>query len=336
MSTDLAPAAAPATDVSWETLEAVIGAGDLSALSARQKVEYYLSVCESLGLNWRTMPFRFIQFEKGGMQLYAQKGASDQLRKANRVTIAGLESRFDGKLYVVTCRVRDAAGREDVDIGVVDTNGLGGTNLANALKKAVTQAKRRATLSICGLGMLDESEVEDVPNARVVEVELTAAESPAPAIAAQLSGKPEPPAPSAPPMPAPMSRERADFERRYAESQIAKAAEPAPVATTGGDDLPEPVGDPPVAPGDTRPSREQIARFRAARDACYAAGSWDDAKLGNWIRGVYRKGRLGELTAGQLAELTAILEEEMAAIAALPHRAAAAPTVAPAAPAATA
>ena len=31
--------------------------------------------------------------------------------------------------------------------------------------KAVTKAKRRVTLSICGLGFMDESEVADVPEA---------------------------------------------------------------------------------------------------------------------------------------------------------------------------
>jgi hypothetical protein len=36
---------------------------------------------------------------------------------------------------------------------------------ANLILKAITKAKRRATLSICGLGFLDETEVEDIPAA---------------------------------------------------------------------------------------------------------------------------------------------------------------------------
>jgi hypothetical protein len=35
--------------------------------------------------------------------------------------------------------------------------------------KATTKAKRRATLSICGLGWLDETEVETIPHARTGE-----------------------------------------------------------------------------------------------------------------------------------------------------------------------
>jgi hypothetical protein len=34
---------------------------------------------------------------------------------------------------------------------------------ANTILKAITKAKRRVTLSICGLGWLDETEVEDIP-----------------------------------------------------------------------------------------------------------------------------------------------------------------------------
>ena len=46
-------------------------------------------------------------------------------------------------------------------------------NFGNALMKAVTKAKRRVTLSICGLGMLDETEVETIPNVGVIEADIT-------------------------------------------------------------------------------------------------------------------------------------------------------------------
>jgi hypothetical protein len=43
-------------------------------------------------------------------------------------------------------------------------------NLANLQMKAVTKGKRRLTLSLCGLGWLDETEVETIPNAQPVIV----------------------------------------------------------------------------------------------------------------------------------------------------------------------
>ena len=41
---------------------------------------------------------------------------------------------------------------------------LKGDVLCNAIMKAETKAKRRVTLSVCGLGFLDESEIETIPD----------------------------------------------------------------------------------------------------------------------------------------------------------------------------
>ena len=50
-----------------------------------------------------------------------------------------------------------------------------GVDLANALMKAETKAKRRATLSICGLGWMDETELDTTP-ARPVTVDASTGE----------------------------------------------------------------------------------------------------------------------------------------------------------------
>jgi hypothetical protein len=46
---------------------------------------------------------------------------------------------------------------------------LKGDALANALMKCETKAKRRVTLSLAGLGWLDETELETIPGVRVGE-----------------------------------------------------------------------------------------------------------------------------------------------------------------------
>jgi hypothetical protein len=46
---------------------------------------------------------------------------------------------------------------------------LKGDALANALMRAETKAKRRVTLSLAGLGWLDETEIVTIPGARVGE-----------------------------------------------------------------------------------------------------------------------------------------------------------------------
>lgn len=144
--------------------------GDLSQLSGDQKVQYYMDLCRSLGLSPHSQPFAIIKFQ-GKEVMYAKKDCTEQLRKIHGISVIDLGSDNQGEVFVVTCKVRDTNGKTDMSTGVVATAGLKGENLANALMKAETKAKRRATLSICGLGMLDESEIETVDaNAVVVDI----------------------------------------------------------------------------------------------------------------------------------------------------------------------
>ncbi|ENE1758084.1 hypothetical protein ABM325_001822, partial [Campylobacter jejuni] len=71
-----------------------------------------------------------------------------------------------GDIYMVTAYAATPDGRTDCDTGALNIKNLGGDNLANAIMKAITKAKRRVTLSICGLGMLDESELETIKEKR--------------------------------------------------------------------------------------------------------------------------------------------------------------------------
>lgn len=153
-----------------DAIEAVIAKGDLAQLTPQERVNYYRATCESLGLNPLTKPFEYITLN-GKVTLYARKDAADQLRKAQGVSIVKLErEKMDG-LYVVTATAQDANGRQDSAIGAVNIEGLKGDALANAMMKAETKAKRRVTLSICGLGWTDESEIESIPNAQAVVVD---------------------------------------------------------------------------------------------------------------------------------------------------------------------
>jgi hypothetical protein len=159
------------------TLERVLVAGDLSGLSESQRIEYYKAVCDSLGLNPLTRPFEYLRLNNR-LVLYATRAAADQLRAIHGISIldAKIERRDD--LITVTVRGRARDGREDVEIGVVSVAGLRGDALANAEMKALTKAKRRLTLSLAGLGWLDETETESIPGAqRVSEPQLAPAPS---------------------------------------------------------------------------------------------------------------------------------------------------------------
>lgn len=144
-------------------IESVVIQGDLSKLPAPARAAYYSKVCESIGVNPLTRPFAYIKLKDGTERLYALRDCADQLRSKHRVTVSIVSRDTSDDVYVVTARAMMPDGRADESTGAVAIKGLQGENLANALMKAETKAKRRVTLSICGLGWLDETEVETIP-----------------------------------------------------------------------------------------------------------------------------------------------------------------------------
>lgn len=188
-------ALAPVLDAA--TMENVLVGGDLEKLSPAQRVSYYKAVCDSLGLNPLTKPFAYIRLN-GKLTLYALRDTTDQLRAMRKVSITSLDKHRDGDLYIVTAAATGGDGRSDVSTGVVSLKGLSGDALANAIMKAETKAKRRVTLSICGLGWLDETEIETIRDAEPVrltdEAGMMDAPSPEPAKAmSETSGTPTSP-----------------------------------------------------------------------------------------------------------------------------------------------
>lgn len=151
-----------------QIMESVLLGGDLSKLQPAQRVSYYRKVCESMGLNPLTKPFDYINLN-GKLTLYAKKDAADQLRKINGVSIDDVDIVETEKQYIVKVKGHDRDGRSDVEVGVVNKTDMQG-NAANAQMKAVTKGKRRLTLSLCGLGWLDETEVQTIPDAKPVVV----------------------------------------------------------------------------------------------------------------------------------------------------------------------
>ncbi len=144
-----------------ETVEKVLIGGDLAPLLPEERVAYYKATCLSLGLNPLTRPFDYVSYQ-GKLQLYARKDCTDQLRKIYGISVVSLTREILDGMVIYTALVQDRHGRQDSATGSVWIEGLRGLELANAYMKAETKAKRRATLSICGLGVLDESELDAV------------------------------------------------------------------------------------------------------------------------------------------------------------------------------
>lgn len=149
--------------------ETLVVNGDLSAMTQDQRIQYYKLVCERVGLDPYQKPFDLIKLS-GKLTLYANKTATAQLTAIRGLRVSIVSREVVGDQYVVTARCETPTGGFSEDIGAVTIGGLRGDAASNAMKKAATQAKRRAILSACGLGMLDEEEVTQVQGAERIEL----------------------------------------------------------------------------------------------------------------------------------------------------------------------
>lgn len=177
-----------ATRKNMASLERVLIHGDLTPLNEDQRLQYVKAVCKALGISILFRPFDYIKMQ-GKTVLYANRACTEQLRKLHKISIKIIaREKVDG-LYLVTAQAT-APGKHDESIGAVNIKGLGGEALANAMMKAETKAKRRVTLSICGLGMLDEVEAKEVAEREAkMNAELSVEESEA--ILAKSESRPE-------------------------------------------------------------------------------------------------------------------------------------------------
>jgi len=121
-----------------------------------------------MGLDPFTKPFDLLRLN-GKEVLYCTRSGTQQLNKLHKVShlITSRDTNTDAGVYIVTSKASLPDGRCTESLGAVNIQGLKGEAYANAIMKAETKAKRRATLDLLGLGVLDESEAESIPNATV-------------------------------------------------------------------------------------------------------------------------------------------------------------------------
>jgi hypothetical protein len=209
--------------------------GDLSGLRPDEQIMYYKATCERLGLDPLSKPFELLKLN-GKQILYATKACTDQLRVKHGVSVTDLVPQAVGDIYIVTAKGQNAQGRTDAATGAVTIVGLKGDALANAMMKAETKAKRRLTLSLCGLGMIDESEIETIPGAQTETLALPGNGGPKapgtvdPHPAEVLTAAKEARALASPK--APQDTDDPAAERKRLEEEIGKYA-----GTVGGDTL---------------------------------------------------------------------------------------------------
>lgn len=135
---------------------------DTKALTQEERMATLAGLSRALGLNPLTNSVRFLPMQ-GGEVLYVTRQATDQIAarlRLRRETLVGPEVRDIGGQKMVFCQVRVTApdGRSEVATATLPLR-----DPANDLMKCETKAKRRATLSLAGLGLLTEEETETIP-----------------------------------------------------------------------------------------------------------------------------------------------------------------------------
>ena len=144
--------------------------GDLKGLTPAQRVDYYSYRCQQAGLDPAAKPFDLLTLN-GKMVLYANAGCTQQLTATRKLSHEVTNRELVDGIYCVFVRVKGEDGRSTENMGAVPVEGLKGEAKANAMLKATTKAIRRAVLAHCGLGMMDETEVETIPGARTEAME---------------------------------------------------------------------------------------------------------------------------------------------------------------------
>jgi hypothetical protein len=159
-------------DAEWSIIDQVSVTGDLSKLTPKQRVMYFNKVCNSMGLNPLTRPLDYITLN-GKLTLYATKNCAEQLRKLHGISIYKIDGKLVDDLYIVTAGAKDSTGRTDESTAALSIGHLKGEAKANAIMKCETKAKRRVTLSIAGMGLLDETETDTIPGAKPLHFDPT-------------------------------------------------------------------------------------------------------------------------------------------------------------------
>lgn len=149
-------------------IETLVIAGDLQRLHPQQKVAYYNYRCQQAGLDPAAKPFDLLKLN-GKEILYANASCTQQLTQNRNLSHAITRTEIVNDIYMVCVKVTGSDGRSTENMGAVTIANMKGDGLANALMKATTKAIRRAVLAHCGLGMLDETETETIPNVQTQE-----------------------------------------------------------------------------------------------------------------------------------------------------------------------
>lgn len=138
--------------------------GSIHHLDTSTKSMLLVKLCNMIGLNQYTRPFRVYRNLQGEEFIYATKDCCAQLRHLFSISITSLQDKIVDNIVIVTASGINKFNRMSMEIGSVNLNEYANDNQdrANCIMWATTKAKRRLTLDLAGLGVLADVELRDM------------------------------------------------------------------------------------------------------------------------------------------------------------------------------
>jgi hypothetical protein len=169
-------------NVPMNILEQVVLKGNLNGLTDEEIIQYYYLKCESIGLDPKSQPFDIIEKgkdEKKVKKLFINAGGAAQLTAIHQISTKITDKEVKNGYFWITVTAKTPDGRETDDLSLIQVTlpdlktNLGGEEYTNAIKKATTQAKRRAIIAHVGVtGLADDQDVTDVNYSEVEKPEM--------------------------------------------------------------------------------------------------------------------------------------------------------------------
>ena len=138
--------------------------GIFNSLTKPQRVGYIRLMCYRLGIKSEFQPFFWMTDKKtGNITLGRRKSCYEMLGQLKDISVSMLKEELPGDgTYGVWARATTPNGRFVDNCGWISLEGKLALDLQNAKMAAFTKASNRAVGALCGLGMLDETEVNGI------------------------------------------------------------------------------------------------------------------------------------------------------------------------------
>lgn len=166
MSNLIQTVTSPSLAISDGTIAKAFKDNGVHTLTAIERRNFYRWQCDRLGLDPYSFPMDYLETRDGRLVLYPNQKATDQLRKHRGLSVKVVSRELTEDLAIVVAECIDRQGRTTQAIGTAELTDKFGKPLTGQLKaqavmKADTRARRRATLAACGLDSEDEGRLFD-------------------------------------------------------------------------------------------------------------------------------------------------------------------------------